>query len=94
MSDSNADISNAYPICNDLIYVKQEPRSPVPLSMALVFGQLQTSAYETFYVGIWALGVSLLFSLVAVMAILLSRFSQSPKGPNSEAPRTVFSVGT
>ena len=45
--------------------------------MAFVFGTLQTSAYNTFFLGIWAIGVSAVCSAVAIGAILLSRFSSA-----------------
>lgn len=48
--------------------------------MAFVFGTLQASAYSTFFLGIWAIGVSVLLSLSSMAAILLSRFSSSPEG--------------
>jgi hypothetical protein len=46
--------------------------------MAFVFGTLQASAYSTFFLGIWAIGISAMLSLFSMAAILLSRFSSSP----------------
>jgi hypothetical protein len=46
--------------------------------MSFVFGTLQASAYSTFFLGIWAIGISVVMSLFSMAAILLSRFSFSP----------------
>jgi hypothetical protein len=46
--------------------------------MAFVFGTLQASAYNTFFLGIWAFGISAVCSVVAIGAILLSRCSSAP----------------
>jgi len=51
--------------------------------MAFVFGTLQASAYSTFFLGIWAIGISLVLSLFSMAAILLARFSSSSDGMES-----------
>lgn len=48
--------------------------------MAFTLGTLQTSAYDQFFWGIWAVGVALLLALLSVVSILISRFSSRPEG--------------
>jgi VIT1/CCC1 family predicted Fe2+/Mn2+ transporter len=47
--------------------------------MAVVFGVLNQSAYLRFWPGVWALIVSIVLSTIAVLGILLARFSNSSK---------------
>ena len=48
--------------------------------MGFTLGTLQTSAYDHFFWGIWAVGVALLLALLSVVSILISRFSSQPQG--------------
>ena len=62
--------------------------------MAIVFGTLQASAYSTFFLGIWAICISLALSLVSMAAILLSRFSNPTATATPSLPESVKFVST
>ena len=47
--------------------------------MGFTLGTLQTSAYDHFFWGIWAVGVALLLALLSVVSILISQFSSQPQ---------------
>jgi hypothetical protein len=52
--------------------------------MAATFGLIHASAYSRFWLGIWALLISAVFTLVAFAGLLVSRFSG--RTPSSTTP--------
>lgn len=52
--------------------------------MALQFGTIQSAAFERFAPGVWAIGVSMSFSLISMLGILASRFA-NPDSPFNKA---------
>jgi uncharacterized membrane protein len=46
--------------------------------MAFLFGQLQSESISLFSVGLWGIAIGLVFSVLALLAVVISRFGSRP----------------